>query len=84
MREERCAEVREAFVPERWDFARQNTALKPLVNGPGEPKERFEGAWLAYLADDGERAREPAWSLSYFMSAGVRAKYETRALREVG
>jgi hypothetical protein len=81
-REERCAEAGEPFVPERWDFARQNTALAPLLKGPEEDRSLFEGGWFAYLADDGERARKPAWSLAFFMSAGIRAKYETIAARE--
>jgi hypothetical protein len=81
-REERCAEVGEPFVPERWEFARQNAALVPLLKGPESDRELFDGGWGAYLADDGERARKPAWSLAYFMKAGVRAMYETKAARE--
>lgn len=82
MRKERCEAAGEPFVPERWDFARRNEQLRPVVKASAEEISRFEGAWLAYLADDGERVREPAWSLAYFMSASVRAKYETRAVRE--
>lgn len=80
MREERCADAEEPVVPERWDFAKQNTLLGPLARGD-ENQALFEAAWGLYLADDGERVREPAWSLSWFMSSGVRARYETRAAR---
>jgi hypothetical protein len=82
MRKERCEAAGEPYVPERWDFARRNEQLRPVVKASKDEITRFEGAWCAYLADDGERIREPAWSLAYFMSAGVRAKYETRAVRE--
>jgi hypothetical protein len=83
MREERCAEVgEEPFIREEWPVAMQNTRLKSIVEAASAAQARFESAWLLYLADDGQRERLPAWSLSYFMSAGVRAMYETRAARE--
>lgn len=82
MREERCGEVGEPVVAERWDFEKQNTRLRPEVEAPPEAQALFEAAWGLYLADDAQRARLPAWSLSWFMSSGVRAKYETLAARE--
>jgi len=82
MREERCAEVGEPVVREEWTFARQNKDLGPLCKATPEEQDRFSDAYMLYLADDGQRVREPAWSLSYFMSPGVRARYETRAARE--
>lgn len=81
-REARCAEVGETFVRENWPAQQQNARLNELVNGAEAERERFSAAWGLYLADDGERARAPAWSFAFFMSAGVRAKYETRAVRE--
>lgn len=82
MREERCAEVREPFVPELWPFAQQNQKLRAIVADNPEAQKRFEGGWHEYLADETNRHKETAWSLAYFLSAGVRAKYETRAARE--
>lgn len=82
LREDRCAEVGEPVVPEVWPFWKQNEKLGPLVKASPEEQGRFEDAYHLYLGEDDERAREPAWSLSYFMSDGVRAKYETRAARE--
>lgn len=81
-REERCAEVGEPFIPDRWSNARQNKDLGDLVKGPSEAQDLFARAWGIYLADEGERARTPAWSLGWFMAGGVRAKYETMAARE--
>jgi hypothetical protein len=82
LREERCAEVGEPVIPEAWPFWKQNEKLGPLLKLPPEEQGRFESAYHLYLGDDGERVREPAWALSYFMNEGVRAKYETRAARE--
>lgn len=82
MRETKCEEVGEPFVPENWPPARQNRDLKPLLAAAEGVQARFEAAWGLYLADDDQRARLPAWSLSWFMSSGVRAKYETLAARE--
>lgn len=72
----------EPWIPESWPEARQNKALGPIAKADAAAKALFEAAWSLYLADDGERVREPAWSLSWFMSSGVRARYETRAARE--
>lgn len=82
LRRERCVEVGETFVIEHWPSARINRDLGPLAKADDATKALFEAAWGLYLADDGERVREPAWSLSWFMSSGVRARYETRAARE--
>lgn len=82
-RQERCEEVGEAFISDSWDFARQNERLKALCGMPPEEGERLTRAWELYLADAENRAREPPWSLAYFLNPGVRTKYETRAAREV-
>lgn len=82
-REERCAEVGETFIPDRWSHARQNKDLGPDVRGTEASQRLFSTAWGIYLADDGERARLPAWSLGWFMAGGVRARYETQAAREL-
>lgn len=82
MREERCAEVGEPFVPELWTFAQQNQKLRAIAADNPEAQKRFEGGWHEYLAHEVNRHKETAWSLAYFLSAGVRAKYETRAARE--
>lgn len=81
-REARCVEVGEPVVQERWDVQRQNKAIGEVLRDTEERQRLFETAWGLYLADDGMRAKTPAWSLSYFMSSGVRAKYETMAARE--
>lgn len=81
-REARCVEVGEPVVQERWDVQRQNKAIGEVLRDTEERQRLFETAWNLYLADDGMRAKTPAWSLSYFMSSGVRAKYETMAARE--
>lgn len=81
-RKQRCDEVGEAFVEEHWPHARRNRDLKPVLEAEEGARARFEAAWGIYLADDGQRARRPAWSLAFFMSSGVRADYETRAARE--
>lgn len=80
-RKARCVEVGEPVVEEHLAVARQNHAFRALVEGK-EDQELFEAAWSLYLADDANRPKEPAWSVAYFMSSGVRAKYETRAARE--
>jgi hypothetical protein len=81
-RKQRCEEVGEEFVFEEWPHARRNRDLGAIVRRDHAGKLRFEAAWGLYLADDGERVREPAWSLSWFMQSGVLARYETRAARE--
>lgn len=81
-RKQRCDEVGEPWVEEKWSAVFQNTRLKAIVADTDDGKARFEAAWGLYLADDGERVREPAWSLAWFLSPGVRARYETRAARE--
>lgn len=81
-REDRCAEVGEALVPEIMSEARQNKALGPIAKAGAEEQERFGTGYLLYLADDGQRVREPAWSLAYYLASGVRSRYETRAARE--
>jgi hypothetical protein len=81
-RKQRCEETGEPFVPEEWPHARRNRDLKPVVEAEEGARLRFEAAWGIYLADDGQRARTPAWSLAFFMTSGVRAKYETLAARE--
>jgi hypothetical protein len=81
-REARCEEVGEPVVSERWDFSRQNKIIGELLREPENARSLFERAWGIYLADDGQRARTPAWSLAFFMTSGVRAKYETLAARE--
>lgn len=81
-RKQRCDEVGEPFVEENWPHARRNRDLKPVLERDEAGKARFEAAWGLYLADDGQRARTPAWSLSWFMQSGVLAKYETMAARE--
>jgi len=81
-REARCVEVGETVVPERWDFARQNKVLGEVLREDPERRSLFERAWARYLENEAEKERLPAWSLSFFMSSGVRAKYETMAARE--
>lgn len=82
LRQQRCEEVGEPFVPEEWPAQRQNRDLKPILAKGEAEQERFSTAWSLYLADDGQRARTPAWSFAFFISSGVRAKYETMAARE--
>lgn len=82
-REVRCAEVGETFIPDRWSNARQNKDLGWAVKLAGEAWGRFSAAWGLYLADDGQRVREPAWALGFFISGGVFARYETQAAREL-
>lgn len=83
LRRERCAEVGETFIPDRWSNARQNKDLGPDVKASKASKRLFSVAWGIYLADDGQRVREPAWALGWFMAGGVRARYETQAAREL-
>lgn len=81
-RKQRCDEVGEEFIAENWPHARINRDIGAVLRKPENERARFESAWGLYLGDDGMRAKTPAWSLSYFMSSGVRAKYETMAARE--
>lgn len=86
-REARCLEAGEVApngnpVPERWDFAKQNQVIGGLLKEPAEALALFEAAWGIYLGDEANQRLEPPWSLSYFMTSGVRSKYETRAARE--
>lgn len=81
-RRQRCDEVGEEFIAENWPHARINRDIGAVLRKPENERARFESAWGLYLGDDGMRAKTPAWSLSYFMSSGVRAKYETMAARE--
>jgi hypothetical protein len=80
---DRCAEVGEPYVSDGWKPARVNRDLGPKSVRP-EERERFQAAWALYLADDGNRVRKPAWSIAFFMSSGVRARYETDAARLEG
>lgn len=79
-RKARCAEVGEPYVSDGWRPARINRDLGPTFVRP-EDRPRFQAAWALYLADDGNRVRKPAWSIAFFMSSGVRARYETEAAR---
>lgn len=79
-RRQRCEEVGEVFVGEGWAAQRQNAQLGLLLKAPEEERSRLASAWSLYLADDGQRARTPAWSIGFFLT--VRAKYETLAARE--
>lgn len=78
-RAERCAEVGKEFVAEHWPEKRQNAALGPIQRLSEGLQSRFFTAWRLYLADNENVQREPAWSLSWFIAAGVRARYESRA-----
>lgn len=80
-RADRCEEMGETFIPDRWSNARQNKDLKADVKASTEAQERLSVAWGIYLADDGERARTPAWSLGWFLAC--RSRYETQAAREL-
>lgn len=81
-RKQRCEDVGEPFVAEEWPAQRQNRDLKPILAAEDGLQARFEAAWALFLGDDGNKALKPAWSFAYFMSSGVRAKYETMAARE--
>lgn len=83
-RKERCEELGEPFVREHWDGARINAALGKVAKDTESAQALFTSAWGLYLADDGNRVRKPAWSLAFFMTAGVRARYETDAARLEG
>ena len=81
-RQARCEDVGEPFVAENWPAQRQNRDLKPILAAGDGLQKRFEDAWALFLGDDGNKALKPAWSFAYFMSSGVRARYETMAARE--
>lgn len=90
-RQEHCAANGLPFVEQRWDAVKINTVLGKvakvpkgaLVNAEGRTEEqvRLEAAWKEYLSDPDGATREPAWSIGWFMSGGVRSRYESRALR---
>lgn len=93
-RKARCEEAGLAFIEQRWDARRINATLsadakvpkgQPLgPDGqpvPTEAQKRFEAAWGEYLADEEGAMKEPPWSIGWFMSGGVRARYETRAVK---
>lgn len=90
-RQEHCAANGLPFVEQRWDAVKINTVLGKvakvpkgaLVNAEGRTEEqvRLEAAWKEYLSDPDGATREPAWSIGWFMSGGVRSRYEFRALR---
>lgn len=81
-REKRCREAGEPYVSERLAAARQNVLFGPVVKGTDEEQGRFAAAWEAYLADPRKGEARVPWSIALFMHGGVRAEYETRALRE--
>jgi hypothetical protein len=78
---DKCAEVGEPFVEDGWPATRINRDLGQVARDTPEAKDLFSRAWALYLADDGNRVRKPAWSIAFFMSSGVRARYETDAAR---
>ena len=93
-RQARCEEAGLPFIEQRWDARRINAMLsadakvpkgQPLgPDGqplPTEAQQRFEAAWGEYLADEDGATKEPPWSIGWFMSGGVRARYETRAVK---
>lgn len=90
-RSDRCETAGHKFVAQGWDARRINATLGPVVKvrkgeavnaeGKTEAQQRFEDAWNEYLADDDGATREPPWAIGWFMSGGVRARYETRAIR---
>lgn len=83
-KERRCAEVGEPYVSDGWKAARVNRDFGWLKSATPKAAQRFSDAWGLYLADDGNRVRKPAWSIAFFMSSGVRARYETDAARLEG
>lgn len=90
-REERCAEAGLPFIAQGWDIRRINASLSEVAKarkgelrnerGRTEAQQRLEDAWDEYLADDDGATKEPPWSIGWFMSGGVRARYETRAMK---
>lgn len=90
-RAEMCEKVGLGFIAQGWDARRINATLGPVTkarkgetlnaDGRTETQQRFEDAWNEYLADDDGATREPPWAIGWFMSGGVKARYETRALR---
>lgn len=78
-RKARCLEAGAEFVPENWAPARQNAALGPVAKLEKASQERFEAAWAEYLSDERGAARDPPWSLGWFMAS--RATWESKALR---
>jgi hypothetical protein len=78
---DRCAEAGEPYGSDHWKPARINRDLGQVARDTPEAKDLFSRAWQLYLADDGNRVRKPAWSIAFFMSSGVRARYETDAAR---
>lgn len=81
-REKACAAAGMPFVPDRWDNARQNKALGPVVKADPEEQRRFEAAFQEYMGDDA--VGEKGWPLSLFISGAVRSRYEQQALRAAG
>jgi hypothetical protein len=89
-RRTRCADVGEVYVDDGWTKGQVLKVLGPLA---GDPEERaddettpeqdlFSAAWVKYLADPEGQKKTPAWSLDYFISGKVLAKYKTHAARE--
>lgn len=92
VRQQQCEKAGVPFVPDRWPDAQQNKLLGPVVkalpgapvDAEGRPEEfgRFEKAFAEFLSDEKQAVK--GWPLSFFMTGGVRSRYEQQALAGVG
>lgn len=81
-RREACEAVGAEDVPEGWPPSRQNKQLGFLAKARPEERARFEDALGAYLGDAANAARDPPFSLSFFLAS--RSTWESRAKRAAG
>lgn len=78
-REEACADAGVPYVPEGWAPARQNTALAAIAKATPEEQARFADGWDEYLDEPANAAKNPAYSLGFFIAS--RSTWESKALR---
>ena len=81
-RRDACSEAKVEFIPEGWAPARINRQLGSLAKASPAEQQRFEDGFDAYLADATNAARDPPFSLSFFIAS--RSTWESRAKRTGG
>jgi hypothetical protein len=75
-----CERADVAFVPESWSPQRVNTQLGPYAKGEPAAQAGFEAAWEAYLDEPTNAAKDPPWSIGYFLASF--STWASRAARE--
>lgn len=76
-RQAECGRSGVAYIHEDWAPARVNKQLGEVARLPSEEGAKFEAAWHAYLDAPENAAREPPYSLGFFLAS--RSKWAARA-----